>query len=435
MSAAGHVRRHRPAHPAEPDERHLHRLRLARRGDDVVLGIVIPLEIHEPLRLRGLHELEEASEAVLLLAEVRLHLAKLVLEARELGRAATRLEVGDHVAEQVELVLLTPVGRDRHLGVALGRPLGELDDVAVGQMPQHLAERAEPVVRLAERRVLAQQRPLDRRRQHRPARRALQPGQRLRDQDGEVVGVLRLRRTLVGDLRFRFHLLGLARRLGGRPLALRAIDRHVDALQRVVEQELVARRRKERRRRILDAHADHALVQLAELVHERREVAVPGADHERRDVVALERHLQRVDRELDVGRVLAHRAHPLGDLDQLDVAAREHPAVLIEVRPVGVGLASDHPSALGQGVQHGPEVELHAVQALPRADGQVLVVQEQGDAFFLGFHVPSVTVSQARGLWAPCKPLASSVRSTRVRIAAVHGRRWIALDQRGGKPP
>ena len=85
---------------------------------------------------------------------------------------------------------------------------------------------------------------------------------------------------------------------------------------------------------------------------------------------------------------LRDRTHPLRDLDQLDVAAREHPAVLIEVRPVRVGLAGDHPSALGQGVQHGPQVELHAVQALPRTDGQVLVVQEQGDAFFLGFHDP-----------------------------------------------
>ena len=120
---------------------------------------------------------------------------------------------------------------------------------------------------------------------------------------------------------------------------------------------------------------------------------------------------------------LRDRAHPLRDLDQLDVTAREHAAVLIEVRPVGVGLAGDHPSSLGQGVQHRPKVELHAVQALPCADGQVLVVQEQGDAFFFGFHDPSVTVSEARGLGAPSKPLASSVRSTGVRIAAVHGRR------------
>ena len=80
------------------------------------------------------------------------------------------------------------------------------------------------------------------------------------------------------------------------------------------------------------------LVQLTELVDQGGEVAVPRADHERGDVVTLERHLERIDRQLDVGCVLPRRPHPLGYLDELDVSPREHPPVLVERGPVRVGL-------------------------------------------------------------------------------------------------
>ena len=98
-------------------------------------------------------------------------------------------------------------------------------------------------------------------------------------------------------------------------------------------------------------------LQLPQLVDERREVAVAGAEHEGGDVVALEAQLDRVDRHLDVGRVLADRAHPLGDLDELDLVAGEHAAVVVEVRPVGVGPADDHASPLRERVGDRPEVE------------------------------------------------------------------------------
>ena len=70
-------------------------------------------------------------------------------------------------------------------------------------------------------------------------------------------------------------------------------------------------------------------------------------------------------------------------LDQLDVRAGQHPAVLVEERPVGISPTDHHPAAFGEGVGDRPEVEGHPAQVVPRAQRQVLVVKEQGDAFFL----------------------------------------------------
>ena len=135
------------------------------------------------------------------------------------------------------------------------------------------------------------------------------------------VGVVGGRHDLHVHLRVRLLRAGAA-------LVLRPLPRLVvrfagllrlDALEPLVEEELVARGGQQRRRRRLDADADDALVELAQLVHQRREVAVAGAEHERGDVVALEAELDRVDRHLDVGRVLADHAHALRHLDQLDL--------------------------------------------------------------------------------------------------------------------
>src|SRR5262245_25419317 len=84
----------------------------------------------------------------------------------------------------------------------------------------------------------------------------------------------------------------------------------LDALQLVVVEELVARRWKQGRRRRPNTDADHTLVELAELVDQRREVAVARAHDEGRHVVTDERELDRIDRHLDVGGILAHGAHP-----------------------------------------------------------------------------------------------------------------------------
>ena len=130
-------------------------------------------------------------------------------------------------------------------------------------------------------------------------------------------------------------------------------------------------------------------------MHERGEIAIARADHERGDVVALERHLERVDGELDVGRVLAGRAHPLRDLDQLDLAPGEHPPVLVEVRPVRVSLARDHPAPFGEGVEHRTQIELRA-DVVASADRQVFVIQEERDSFFVGIHPASLPCGPGR---------------------------------------
>jgi hypothetical protein len=121
-------------------------------------------------------------------------------------------------------------------------------------------------------------------------------------------------------------------------------------------------------------------------VDERGEVAVAGAEHERRDVFALEAQLDRVDGHLDVGRVLAHRAHALRDLDELDLVPGELAAVVGEARPVGVRAPYDDPTAFRERVGDRSEVEVGPAERFARADGEVLVVEEQRDAFVVGGH-------------------------------------------------
>jgi hypothetical protein len=264
-----------------------------------------------------------------------------------------------------------------------------LDHAPVGQGAEQLAEGAEAVIGFAERGLLAEDRTFQHRGQHRAVGAPRETGERAGDQRVEV--------SLLG----RGHDLVLGFGLGGGPSArrrptapslrraLRGLPR-LDPFQALVEEELVARRGKQRGGRRFDTDADDALVELAELVHQRREVAVAGAEHERRDVVALEAELDRVDRHLDVGRVLADHAHALGDLDELDLVAGEHAPVLLEVRPVGVGAPDDDPPSLGKRVGDRPEVERTA-ESITGADREVLVVEEERNSFVVAGHCAIVT--------------------------------------------
>jgi hypothetical protein len=121
-------------------------------------------------------------------------------------------------------------------------------------------------------------------------------------------------------------------------------------------------------------------------VHQRGEVRVAGADRERGDEPALQRQLHGVDGELDVRGVLARGAHPLRDLDELDLRAGQQPAVLVEVGPVGVGAADHDPPALGQRVGDRTEVERRDAEPVAGPDRQVLVVEEQRDALVVAGH-------------------------------------------------
>ena len=136
-----------------------------------------------------------------------------------------------------------------------------------GEVPHELAEAAEPVVGLVEGRLLAQDRAFQHRREHRTVARALEPGKGLCHEDSEVrvVGpgdhldpvdcVDRIGRVVRG---------GRGRSRSTRTTARRAPSRGwLDAFEPLVEQELVARGREERRRGRLDPETDHAAVELA----------------------------------------------------------------------------------------------------------------------------------------------------------------------------
>ena len=268
-------------------------------------------------------------------------------------------------------------------------------------MPQHLPEAAEAVVLLRERRVLAQQRALEVARQHDAVGGGrLQPGERAGDRtlESAQVGVGRTGAFLDGRV-LRIHLRVAAapapsaragRRLRTRlavgalttaPAPAPATLEARGALDAVVEQELVAGAGQHRGGRALHADTDDALVELAKLAHQRREVAVTRHDHERRHEIARECELHRVDRHLDVRGVLAHTVGALRDLDQLDVRIHHAAPVLTEEVPVGVGASNDQASPLGERVGQRLRVEAQADAA--RADRDVLVVDEDREPFLV----------------------------------------------------
>ena len=148
--------------------------RVGARAHDVVVGVVVVLELDDaPLRGR-LGELQEAAVAEALLAEVGLRLAQLVLQARQVRRRLRRELVDDRAQQRERGVPLVGLRRERDGRITGVRPLPELDDAALGEMAEQLDEAAEPVGRLAERRVLAQDRALQHRREHRTTGAALE---------------------------------------------------------------------------------------------------------------------------------------------------------------------------------------------------------------------------------------------------------------------
>src|SRR4029453_13185669 len=62
--------------------------------------------------------------------------------------------------------------------------------------------------------------------------------------------------------------------------------------------------------------------------------------------------------------------------------------------PVGVCPTDHHPSPLGEGISDRTEVKGHAAKVVAGPESEVLVVKEQGDAFFL-IHARQPTPSRA----------------------------------------
>ena len=126
------------------------------------------------------------------------------------------------------------------------------------------------------------------------------------------------------------------------------------------------------------ADDEHLLVVLLQLLDEADEVAVAADDDERVDVRMRERHLERVEREVDVGAVLvAARRHVA--LHHADRVLREHAAVAAGALPVAVGRLRDDLAALLQRLEHQAGVERRA-QGVLDADFDVVEVDEDGDA-------------------------------------------------------
>ncbi len=139
------------------------------------------------------------------------------------------------------------------------------------------------------------------------------------------------------------------------------------------------------------ADDEHLLVVLLELFDERQEIAVAADDDVGVDVRVGERHLERVEREVDVGAVLVAARREVA-LHQPDGVLGERAAVLAGARPVGVGDLGDDLAALLERFEDGADVEMFAEGGLD-ADLDVVEVDENGDvdAFLWGqADLPSV---------------------------------------------
>ena len=90
-----------------------------------------------------------------------------------------------------------------------------------------------------------------------------------------------------------------------------------------------------------------------------------------------ERHLERVERHVDVGAVLVAAGRQVA-LDEANRVLRERAAVLAGTRPVGVRDLADDLAALLDRVEDGADVEVLAERALD-ADFDVVEVDENGD--------------------------------------------------------
>ena len=159
----------------------------------------------------------------------------------------------------------------------------------------------------------------------------------------------------------------------------------------LVEDELVADLREQGARRLAHAHANHGLVKLAQLRNERREVRVAREDREGVDVVLRQAHLDRIDGQTDVGRVLA-RVGAVRDLDELDAQLVQGRHRVIEALPVTVGALGDDAPLVDETLEDTLDVGCRAqilmsvLPATARADTQVLIVDEHRDGALRGGH-------------------------------------------------
>ena len=173
------------------------------------------------------------------------------------------------------------------------------------------------------------------------------------------------------------------RRAGARPAALGAdaaaavTDRRTAAGDVLVGDELGAVLLHHLAGERAAADDEHLLVVLLQLLDERDEVAVAADDDEGVDVVVGERHLERVEGEVDVGAVLV-AAGRHDALDEAHGVLRHRAAVVAGALPVAVGDLGDDFAALLDGFEHGADIELQAQGGLD-TDLDVVEIDEDGN--------------------------------------------------------
>ena len=125
------------------------------------------------------------------------------------------------------------------------------------------------------------------------------------------------------------------------------------------------------------AHDEDLAVVLLQLLDEADEVAVAADDDERVDVGVGERHLEGVEREVDVRAVLvAARRHVA--LHHAHGVLRHHAAVVAGALPVAVRHLGDDFAAFLDGFEHGSHVE-RLVHGGLDADFDVVEIDEHRD--------------------------------------------------------
>src|SRR3954469_18817888 len=135
------------------------------------------------------------------------------------------------------------------------------------------------------------------------------------------------------------------------------------------------------------AAADHEnlLVVLFQFLDQRDEIAVAADDHVGVDVRVRERHLQRIERQVDVGAVLVAAGRQVA-LHQLGGVLRQRAAVVPGARPVAVGSLGDDIAALLQRFEDDADVEL-GIESVLDTDLDVVEIDEDGNLEACFWHV------------------------------------------------
>src|SRR5260370_26270081 len=152
--------------------------------------------------------------------------------------------------------------------------------------------------------------------------------------------------------------------------------------QRLITDELVTVLLQDRGGAGFAAHDEHGLAVLLQLVHERNKIAVAADDGEGVHVAMGKRHLQRIERQVDIGSVLisARRWQPLHHLHRV---FRHAAGGAFLASPVGIGEFGDYVAALLERLNGYGDVEFAPQRGL-YADLYVVVVDKDGHAqFFL----------------------------------------------------